>query len=117
MPRYNDYFVLFEMEVGFEPTMRWQQTVLQTVAFDHSATPSKYQYVKEQKTRLSFGNRVQFVCLRLSYQSMISFPPEPGSAIFLPVKTEQNIPFPLRLPVVDGDDTSVLELIAVMCSI
>ena len=30
---------------------------------------------------------------------MISLNPEPVSAIFLPVKSEQNIPFPLRLEV------------------
>jgi NADH:ubiquinone oxidoreductase subunit 5 (subunit L)/multisubunit Na+/H+ antiporter MnhA subunit len=30
---------------------------------------------------------------------MMSLKPEPVSAIFLPVKSEQNIPFPLRLEV------------------
>ena len=40
----------------------WQQTVLQTVAFDHSATPSNTNTSKNhKKTRLSCGCRVQFV--------------------------------------------------------
>ena len=36
-----------EMEVGFEPTRDINPTVLQTATFGHSATPSRYQYVKE----------------------------------------------------------------------
>ena len=57
------------------------------------------------------------VCLFRKVYPKTSFPPEPLSAIFLPVKTEQDIPFPLRLPVVGRDDNDVLSCIAVMCSI
>jgi hypothetical protein len=45
---------------------------------------------------------------------MMSLKPEPVSAIFLPVKLEQNIPFPLRLIIVTEDVDIVMFVFIVL---
>ena len=109
--------------MGFGPTSIFKiLTILQTVPLNQALALRHLQddYMAYQSSCYFFTPTCQrtknpklfrisgsFCILGLIYQSMTFLNPEPVSAIFLPVKSEQNTPLPLRLTVVGMDDILV----------